>query len=155
MNRVTKRIVAEEKSMAVAPNGPPKTFAPPGTPSLPLFTPEQVQQMNDAQISSSMLPFGRQAGPGVELPRLPAVFQHLLPGFDHVHALQEQRQRELEWRVAMKSRMEQLGLQLRASQTENCRLREELNEVRRDSSRYGTPEEKPQVGWEVLEVGKV
>ena len=54
----------------------------------------------------------------------------------------------------MKSRMEQLGLQLRASQTENCRLREELNEVRRDSSRYGTPEEKPQVGWEVLEVGK-
>ena len=145
---------AEEKSMAVAPNGPPKTFAPPGTPSLPLFTPEQVQQMNDAQISSSMLPFGRQAGPGVELPRLPAVFQHLLPGFDHVHALQEQRQRELEWRVAMKSRMEQLGLQLRASQTENCRLREELNEVRRDSSRYGTPEEKPQVGWEVLEVGK-
>ena len=53
-----------------------------------------------------------------------------------------------------KSRMEQLGLQLRASQTENCRLREELNEVRRDSSRYGTPEEKPQMGWEVLEVGK-
>ena len=140
--------------MAVVPNGPPKTFAPPGTPSLPLFTPEQVQQMNDAQISSSMLPFGRQAGPGVELPRLPAVFQHLLPGFDHVHALQEQRQRELEWRAAMESRMEQLGLQLRASQTENCRLREELNEVRRDSSRYGTPEEKPQMGWEVLEVGK-
>ena len=145
---------ADEKSMAVVPNRPPKTFAPPGTPSLPLFTPEQVQQMNDAQIPSSMLPFGRQAGPGVELPRLPAVFQHLLPGFDHVHALQEQRQRELEWRAAMESRMEQLGLQLRASQTENCRLREELNEVRRDSSRYGTPEEKPQMGWEVLEVGR-
>ena len=54
----------------------------------------------------------------------------------------------------MESRMEQLGLQLRASQTENCRLREELNEVKRDTSRYGTPEEKPQVGWEVLEVGK-
>ena len=54
----------------------------------------------------------------------------------------------------MESRMEQLGLQLRASQTENCRLREELNEVRRDSSRYRTSEEKPQVGWEVLEVGR-
>ena len=145
---------AEENSMAVVPNGPPKTFAPPGTPSLPLFTPEQVQQMNDAQTASSMLPFGRQAGLGVELPRLPAVLQHLLPGLDQVHALQEQRQRELEWRVAMESRMEQLGLQLRASQNENCRLREELNEVKRDTSRYGTPEEKPQAGWEVLEVGK-
>ena len=39
--------------------------------------------------------------------------------------------------------MEHLGLQLRASQSENLRLKQELMEARKEPSRYGTPEEKP------------
>ena len=107
-NQSSQKSSAEEKSMAVVPNGPPKTFAPPGTPSLPLFAPDQLQQLNDPRNSSSMLPFGQEVGPGGALPRLPAFFQHVLPGLDHLQVLQEQRQRELEWRAAMEAGMEQL-----------------------------------------------
>ena len=37
--------------------------------------------------------------------------------------------------------VEQLGLQLRAFQNENLRLRQELQESKKGSSHYGTPEE--------------
>jgi hypothetical protein len=52
----------------------------------------------------------------------------------------------------MEARMEQLGLPPRASQTEDCRPRGELREVRRDSSRYGTPEDKSHMDRDVSSI---
>jgi hypothetical protein len=46
------------------------------------------------------------------------------------------------WKYQIEFNMQQLGLQLRASQSENQRLREELKEAleRKEYSRYGAPE---------------
>ena len=54
----------------------------------------------------------------------------------------DMRQREQMWKYQMEFSFQQLGLQLRASHSENQRLREELKEAleRKESSRYGTPE---------------
>ena len=51
------------------------------------------------------------------------------------------------WRMQAEHSIEQLGLQLRASQHENQRLRQERQELmealeKKESSRYATPEEK-------------
>lgn len=46
----------------------------------------------------------------------------------------------------MEVMLEQLGLQLRASQDENLRLGQELYEARKEPSRYGTPEERSSSG---------
>eukprot|EP00435_Cladocopium_sp_Y103_P030809 s1761_g7.t1 len=115
----------------------------------PLFSPEQVAQANDPRNMSSMLPFQRDLQPSADPGRL-SFFRGLLPGFEHLQGLQQQRQREYERRLQMESMVEQLGLQLRASQNENQRLREELVDAKRDSSRYGTPGEKSiQEVWDV------
>ena len=54
----------------------------------------------------------------------------------------------MEWRAQMEMAMEQINLQLRASQTENLRLKQELMNARRDASKYGTPEERSfSEGW--------
>ena len=74
--------------------------------------------------------------------RVPGFFQALFPGYDQVQGLQEARQREFEWRQGMETMIESLGLELRASRSENQRLREELHEARKDMSRYGTPEDR-------------
>ena len=132
----------EEQSLVpVVPNGPPVVYGPSTVSPLPLFTPEQVAQLNDPRASSSMLPLSRPALVQAEPPLLPGFLQGLLPGFDQLQSLHESRQREMEWRANMELMVEQLGLQLRASQTENLRLRQELYESRKEPSRYGTPEE--------------
>eukprot|EP00435_Cladocopium_sp_Y103_P019525 s2934_g4.t1 len=143
----------DSKSLVpVMPNGPPTSYGPPAVPPavspLPLFTPEQVAALNDVRTSSSLLPLGRDPAVGGELSlsRLQSFFQGLLPGFDQLQGLHEARQRELEWRSNMEMMVEQLGLQLRASQTENLRLRQELYESRKEPSRYGTPEEQSSSG---------
>ena len=137
---------SEEKGqMMVTPNGPPTMYGPVSVSPLPLFTPEQVAQMNDPRASTSLLPLTRESVASGEPHRLHALFQGLLPGFEQLQGLQEARQREAEWRAGMEATMEQLGLQLRVSQSENMRLRKELQDVK-DMSRYGTPEEKSSSG---------
>ena len=56
-----------EKRVVAVPNGPPVSLGPAGTPSLPLFSPEQVQQMTDPRLASSMLPLGNEPVPGADL----------------------------------------------------------------------------------------
>eukprot|EP00435_Cladocopium_sp_Y103_P070010 s293_g34.t1 len=121
-------------------------YGPPS--SLPLFSPEQIAQLADPRNASSVLPFAQptmspamQSTMHQDLPRIPGFLQGLFPGYDHLQGLREAQQRDLEWRQSMESMVEQLGLQLRASQNENMRLREELHEAK-FMSRYGTPEDR-------------
>ena len=133
----------EGRVVTPVPNGPPVSYGPPVvSPARPLFSPEQVHQFNEQQQGSSMLPFGRDPVPVSEGSRIPGFLQGIFPGLDHLQSFHEQRQREAEWRFSMETMIEQLGLQLRASQNENLRLRYELSEVKKDVSRYGTPDEK-------------
>ena len=120
------------------PNGPPVSFGPASGTSAPLFTPEQIARATDPRNSSSLLPLTREPNVGSDLSRIPGFLQGLLPGLDH---FQEARQRELEWRAHMEVMIEQLGLQLRASHSENVRLRQEPVEAGKETSQYGTPEE--------------
>ena len=136
-----KRGEEVKKSLMMVPNGPPVTYGPPVQPSTPLFSPEQVAQANDPRNMSPLLPFGRDLHPMADSGRL-GLLQGFLPGFDQLQGLQQQRQREYEWRLQIETMIEQLGLQLRASQSENQRLREELAEIKRDTSRDGIPDEK-------------
>ena len=123
----------------MVPNGPPQSFGLLSAATAPLFTPEQVAQATDPRQFSSLMPMTRESTMnGGEFPRLPGFLHGFFPGFEH---FQEVRRSELEWRSHMESMVEQLGLQLRASHNENVRLRNELLEARKESSRYGTPEE--------------
>ena len=124
------------------PNGPPTSYGPSSSPQMPLFSPQQVAQLSDPRNSTSMLPFGRDQMAAGEQLRVPGFFQALFPGYDQFQGLQEARQREFEWRQSMETMIESLGLELRASRSENQRLREELHEARKDMSRYGTPEDR-------------
>ena len=141
----------ESKTVTSVPNGPPIVYGPP-SPVPPLFTQEQIAQLTDPRNASSMLPFASPILPTTlqstmqpslqpDLPRIPGFLQGLFPGYDHLQGLQEMRQRDLEWRQNMEAMVEHLGLQLRASQNENMRLREELHEAK-FMSRYGTPEDR-------------
>ena len=132
-----KKSEHEKGGALVVPNGPPQSYGPPSVMS-PLFTPEQIANATDPRNTSSLLPMTREPDVGSDLSRLPGFLQGLLPGFDH---LQEARHREMEWRARMEMMVEQLGLQLRASHSENVRLRQELLDARKESSKYGTPEE--------------
>ena len=96
-------------------------------------TPDQLQLQNSPNLKTN-----EDSGKKGEFPRLPSFLHGLLPGYDQ---LQEARQRELEWRAHMEMMVEQLGLQSRASHSENVRLGQELHEAKKESSRYGTPEE--------------
>ena len=139
-----KKGEGEDKGqMAAVPNGPPVSYGPDSAVSMPLFTPDQIAQANDPRNSSSLLPMTRESVMAPEFPRLPGFLHGLLPGYEQLY---EVRQRELEWRLQMEMMLEQLGLQLRASQNENLRLRQELQDSKRGSSRYGTPEEVQSLG---------
>ena len=132
----------KEGKMDSLPNGPPTSYGPSSSPQMPLFSPQQVAQLSDPRNSTSMLPFGRDQMAAGEQLRVPGFFQALFPGYDQFQGLQEARQREFEWRQSMETMIESLGLELRASRSENQRLREELHEARKDMSRYGTPEDR-------------
>jgi hypothetical protein len=132
----------KEEKMDSLPNGPPTSYGPSSSPQMPLFSPQQVAQLSDPRNSTSMLPFGRDQMAAGEQLRVPGFFQALFPGYDQFQGLQEARQREFEWRQSMETMIESLGLELRASRSENQRLREELHEARKDMSRYGTPEDR-------------
>ena len=139
----------------VLPTGPPVSFQPSQTP-LPLFTPEQIAtaavQMQEAQSRSSLL-FPREGrvegsmgwhGVG-EIPHGHGQFAFGHPGFDSGQlGFGDHQQRERHWKMEMERIMSSLGLQLRASQHENQRLRMEIQDLKdkQEPSNYGTPEEK-------------
>ena len=89
----------EEKGQVVAvPNGPPVSYGLQSAVSIPLFTPEQIAQVNDPRNSTSLLPMTRESVMAPEFPRLPAFLHGLLPWYEHLH---EVRQRDLQWRSQM------------------------------------------------------
>ena len=137
------------------PTGAPRSFGPPTQSSpvnmLPLFTPEQSLQFqrmeeNAPWLYQRLTPMGSQmplalgSGRG-DLP--PQALHH--PGMDPaLQELQDQRMSEAMWKAQVEQMMNQLGLQLRASQMENARLKEEVKFWReRPSSSYHTPEDGP------------
>lgn len=138
------------------PNGPPVSFQP-QSPVLPLFTEEQLEKVKALEQSAPMLTPLDHGGGG---------FRHVHKGYgkgyppgwgepayyaEEALARMRQEQDVREWRMKteMAQMMLSMGVQLRASQAENQRLRSELEgmmEVRRGpSSNYGTPEEKSTV----------
>ena len=136
------------------PVGQPVSLGPPAqTPQnmLPLFTPDQVMQMQRMEDSAPWLyqrlrapamaqsPLALTAGGGDQQPALHQ------PGIESVlQELQDQRMSEAMWKSQVEQMMSQLGLQLRASQMENARLKEEVKFWReKPSSSYHTPEDGP------------
>lgn len=128
------------------PSGPPTTFRPPE--SLPLFTPEQVKEAESLQRRSPLLDpsrggsmewyEGRRSHEDQDRSWMD-IARHY-PSFQEA----EMRAREVQMRMEMERMLGEFALQLRASQSENSRLREELHQALglRESSRYATPEEK-------------
>ena len=141
------------KGMMCLPSGPPVSFQPESP--LPLFTPEQLAsaaaQMQEARAQSSLL-FPKEGGGlawsggmGMEVPQRLGPFPGPQPGFDSGHqGFHDHLQRDHMWRMEMERMMGSLGVQLRASQHENQRLRLEVQCLRdrQESSQYGTPEDK-------------
>ena len=125
----------------------------------PLFTPEQIQRAEELERQAPMLQQIRQGvHPALDFqdPRFqgqgrpsvvpPGHYSLPFPGFDpgvqELHDLRQQQ--ELLWKAQMQQSVEHLMLQLRASRSENLRLKEELQAVMdgRDHSSYATPEGK-------------
>ena len=78
---------------------------------------------------------------------LPVWVAGLIQSLGSAQGEHEARQRDYMWRMQFEHTLEQLGVQLRASQTENQRLRQERQELmaaleKKESSSHGTPEEK-------------
>ena len=183
-----EKMTRQARSREVTPNGPsgpPLSLGPPAnlvhpasgtqTPNMPLFTPEQVQEMNGLyrQTPILMQSQGRlSAGSGFAtvlqagLGRVPDQLALPDPGIDPLaqegHLLapgglpptgmdraiqewQEAQRQEAAWRAHMQMSLERLALQLRASQTENLRLKDELRRAADKSSCFNTPEDKSKV----------
>ena len=145
------------------PQGPPTVLGPAATPAstmLPLFTPEQSQQFQQLDL---MAPFAgnrsrvQQPMTGAMMnllgmsqgsPQVPGSFVLPQAGYDQgLQELHDQRAREALWKAQVEQLMSQMGLQLRASQAENDRLRDEVRQLRSDRGRsqsaYHTPEDVP------------
>ena len=146
------------------PNGQPVSYGPAATPTsmLPLFTPEQSARLDEIHGRGPFVALGRAApgmeGTGMEMIPRPYNDPRGSPGHMGLHALgmggglqglpDPRYQQEMMWRAQVEQNMEMLGLQLRASQTENFRLREEVKRLleTKDQSRYQTPEDRSSSG---------
>ena len=145
------------------PVGPPVSFGPTSTttsPQMPLFTPEQIQTFVNLERQSPMLYPARLRAeashgfvPGSGPPSMgagdslqgigPLALRQ--PNFDQ-QALEARELQHREMMMQMQAQMDQvmsqMGLQLRASQAENQRLRMEIHRMFfKEDSRYHTPEE--------------
>ena len=145
------------------PSGQPVSYGPVTPPSnmLPLFTPEQYARLEEIQGRAPFLyssgggsgGLGQEPS-GMELVRRPQFDQRGSPGQAVLHRLgygfgnqglpEAHLQQEMMWKAQMEQHMELLGLQLRASQSENFKLREEVKRLvdAKNSSRYQTPDDR-------------
>ena len=180
-----EKVVVPGTSAEGTPNGPvgqPVSLGPSSnvalppalmqSPGVPLFTPEQLREMDELQRRAPILMHSQErlaelsgfqtrlqqgaalghlglSCPGMDLvPRdghLLAAHGLPTPGTDRaVQDWQEaQRQESMMWRNQLQQSIEYMALQLRASQSENLRLRDELRRAvdGRSHSTFHTPEE--------------
>ena len=149
-----------QNAAVATPQGTPVSFGPQSfvTPEgqvqgmLPLFSPEQTARLQEIHSSSPMLTVPPQwatpeRGPGgadqLGVQGNQGLMASLFQAYtQNPNDYVDMRQREQMWKYQIEFNMQQLGLQLRASQSENQRLREELKEAleRKEYSRYGAPE---------------
>eukprot|EP00435_Cladocopium_sp_Y103_P018940 s142_g4.t1 len=153
----------DANGVMVTPQGPPVSFAPPSfvtpqgqvQPVVPLFSPEQAARLHEIHRTPPALGIppnwtmlerddrGYGGGPQLGGQGNQGLLAGILQAFGQVpQDPVEMRQRDQLWKLQVEQAMQQMGVQLRASQCENQRLREELQEAleRRESSRYGTPD---------------
>ena len=157
------RTEPEKSERLATPNGPPVSLGPQSfvTPEgqvqsmLPLFSPEQTARLHEIhQVPFASPPpswngqaIGELGHGGAERQALPGWLTGMLQTIGSQQGEHEVRQREYMWRMHVEHGIEQLGLQLRASQHENQRLRQERQELlealeRKESSRFTTPDNK-------------
>lgn len=124
------------------PSGPPTSFRPPL--SLPLFTPEQMREVEELKSQAPLIEGSFDRGDQVG-----GFSMELARQLQDVQEA-EMKTSELQWKMEVDRMMTHFSLQLRASQSENQRLRMELQHVRErpGSSRYATPEDKSSAAME-------
>ena len=148
--------------------GEPVSYKPP----MPLFTEEQIAQMEDMQTKSPLLPFhearttaasgtaigngkggegyGSGKGKGEKPKTIPKETNPENTQYYNLasRSSTEADEQEIMWRWQVGRELRELGLLLRASQAENQKLKEELDYVKAEAleGRFQTPEddEKPQ-----------
>ena len=190
-DRKTSGVKQSEQGSLQTPVGAPVSYGPTDQTArslLPLFTAEQVQQMQALERSAPLLASPGNYGAAPEqgrgfldpgagagglaglIPQVldpvrqalmasmqsslsslvggghlrpPGLYPHALPGIDSAHRDgTDPRSAEWSWKMQMEHQMELLGLELRASHSENQRLRTEIKDLlqKKESSTYGTPE---------------
>ena len=136
----------ERNDVLATPNGPPVSLGPQSfvTPEgqvqnmLPFFSLEQSARLREihhqqpfASPPSSWSPpaVGERGHGGGAGQVVPNWFTALLQSVGTAQGEQDVRQREYMWRMQVEQTLEQLRVQLRASQMENQRLRQECQEL--------------------------
>ncbi|CAL1153387.1 unnamed protein product [Cladocopium goreaui] len=122
---------------------------------LPLFSPEQTVKLHEIHQMPFASPAASWNGPavgehghgGAERQAVPGWFTGLLQSVGSQQGEHEARQRDYMWRMQVEHGIEHLGVQLRAAQHENQRLRQERQELlealeKKGSSRFTTPDDK-------------
>ena len=131
-------VVAEVHPQMTPPQGRPQSFGP-------LFTPEQLSQMDALSQQAPMLRSRDEYLPLQDTPGVETVVeaQQPPPGMTswwNWGLGMSQRMPEDSWRLQVQRDMENMGLMLRAAQHENDRLRRELRSAREaDVRAFETP----------------
>ena len=164
----SSRVEAVRSDGMTSPKGPPVSHGPPSfvTPEghrqsiPPLFTPEQSARLNEIHRPALLgVPprwnpaegeLGYGGGDRSALQNMFATFLHIFGQMSP--DLTGRMQRDEAWELQVAQTIDQLGVQLRASQSENHRLRQERQELRealerKGHSRCGTPEERSSVSF--------
>jgi hypothetical protein len=158
-----KEIEPEKRQEMATPSGQPVSLGPHSfvTPEgqvqsmLPLFSPEQTVKLHETHQMPFASPAASWNGPavgehghgGAERQAVPGWFTGLLQSVGSQQGEHEARQRDYMWRMQVEHGIEHLGVQLRAAQHENQRLRQERQELlealeKKGSSRFTTPDDK-------------
>ena len=158
-----KEIEPEKRQEMATPSGQPVSLGPHSfvTPEgqvqsmLPLFSPEQTVKLHEIHQMPFASPAASWNGPavgehghgGAERQAVPGWFTGLLQSVGSQQGEHEARQRDYMWRMQVEHGIEHLGVQLRAAQHENQRLRQERQELlealeKKGSSRFTTPDDK-------------
>ena len=164
----SSRVEAVRSDGMTSPKGPPVSHGPPSfvTPEghrqsmPPPFTPEQSARLNEIHRPALLgVPPRRNPAQGElgygggDRSALQNMFGTFLHSFGQMSPdLTGRMQRGEAWELQVEQTIDQLGVQLRASQSENHRLRQERQELRealerKGHSRCGTPEERSSVSF--------